>query len=94
MTIQQAKERLTDLRVKRKELDQQINALRFFIADSTNHEQGKDKRKRDKKIYLDWKRNLVKGKRGWRLQLFLKYNLGVDRLREIYNQQKAIQLKE
>lgn len=83
-----------DLREKRKLIDREINELRFYIADLIDYPLRNDFRKRDRKIYFDWKRNLVKGKRGWRLQLFLKYNLGADRLREIYNQQKALQEKE
>lgn len=94
VTLKQAEEKLIDLREKRKALDREIDDLRYLIADLTDSPLKKDFRERDKKIYLDWERNKLKGKKGWRFKLYEKYNIGSDRLRAIYNEQKELREKK
>lgn len=93
LSLQQAITRLQEAKKERKALDREINDLRYLIADLTNSPLRKDFRERDKKIYFDWKKNKLKGKKGWQLRLWDKYNISSDRLREIYNQQKALREK-
>ncbi|MBN8879836.1 MAG: hypothetical protein J0I32_19990 [Sphingobacteriales bacterium] len=94
MTITQAEEKLFALRQKRKALDQEINDLRYLIADLSGAPLRKDHRARNRKIYVDWNRNKRNGKKQWQLRLSQKYDLGSDRLRAIYNLQKELREKK
>lgn len=89
-SLQQATIRLQEAKEERKALDREINDLRYLIADLSDSPLRKDFRERDRKIYLDWKKNMLKGKKGWQYELWEKYGISSERLREIYKQQKAL----
>lgn len=90
MTLTQAKKRLAEAKQELIALQQEIDELRYLLSDLGDTPVQRDLRARDKAIYRDWIAiKKLKGTEHW-LKLTKKYKLGPDRLREIYNQQKAL----
>jgi hypothetical protein len=89
-TLQQAEERLIELREKRKALDREMQDLKHLIADLSDSPLKNDNRERDRNIYLDWEAGRLTGKKMHWLELGGKYDLGPDQLRLIHKQQKEI----
>lgn len=93
VTLQQAEKRLAEAKQELKALKREIETLRYLLADLGGLPVRRDLRDRDRGIYRDWETYKLKGK-NWIHQLCDKYDLGPDRLREIYNQQKALREKK
>lgn len=94
MTLKQAEKRLAEAQKERKALDQEIETLRYLLSDLGGIPVRRDLRDRDKKIYRDWEALKLKDKKRWIHDLCDKYDLGPDRIRTIYNEQKELREKK